>query len=81
MKDELLEASMKFDMVCFNKLKAKERLGWSGWDDIENKDILEERFMKHIKKPLTQDNLVDIANFCNFLWNLIEAKKEVKKIE
>jgi len=79
MKDKLLEASMKFDFVCLNKLKAKERLGWSGWDDIKNKDILEERFIKHVKTPLTQDNLIDIANFCMFLWNLIETEKEVKK--
>ena len=70
--DKLLEASMKFSFICLNKLKKKERLGWTGWDNPKNRKILESRFTEHIKKPLTQDNLVDIANFCGFLWHLIE---------
>lgn len=75
MEKKLRMARINFDYACYKKLEAKEKEGWTGWDNPDNKKLLKAKLMKHIIKPLTQDNLVDIANFCNFLWNLIEVKK------
>ena len=77
MKVKLNSAWLKFNHACYKKLAAKERGGFAGWDKQENKELLEEDFMAHTKKPLTQSNLIDISNYCNFLWNLIEDKKGV----
>lgn len=76
MKLELRSAWLKFNYACYKKLAAKERRGFAGWDKQKNKELLEEGLMEHIKKPLTQSNLVDIADYCNFLWNLIKDQKE-----
>ena len=78
--NELLGSSLKFNLACFAKLREKQKLGWIGWDKPENKRLLEAKLIQHIKKPLTRDNLIDISNFCNFLWNLKEGTK-VRKIE
>lgn len=76
MQLKLRSAWLKFNHACYKKLAAKERRGFSGWDKQKNKELLEKGLMEHIKKPLTQSNLIDIADYCNFLWNLIEDRKE-----
>ena len=75
MELKLRSAWLRFNHACYKKLAAKERRGFSGWNKQKNKELLEEGLMEHIKKPLTQGNLIDIADYCNFLWNLIEDKK------
>jgi len=78
MNNKLYNASMKFHLACVVKLKKKEKEGWVGWDNPIKKKLLEAKLMEHTLKSLSnQENLVDIANFCNFLWNLIEDEKEV----
>ena len=69
-------ACIDFEWACRKKLETKEKQGWFGWDNPDNKEKLERYLIEHTEKPLTQRNLIDIANFCNFLWNLIENKKE-----
>jgi len=54
------------------KLFTQAEKGYRGWDDRspENKEFLEARLKQHLEKGLGKDNLVDISNFCFFLWYL-----------
>ena len=74
-RKKLRFASYEFNHACIKKLEAKQKEGYSGWDEPKNKDNLESLFKEHTNRPLTQRNLVDIANFCMFLWNILEAYK------
>ena len=76
MERKLLDSTMKFNLACYDKLIKKEELGWTGWDCIGWKGDFIERIKNLLKRELNQKNLVNIANYCNFLWNLIEVKKE-----
>ena len=76
MEDKLFNASMEFYRACDVKLELKEKEGFTGWNNPENKKLLKGGFEEHICKALTQDNLVDIANYCMFLWNLIQGSKK-----
>ena len=71
---KLLDSAMRFNLHCLNKLKEKEKEGWIGWDDKKKKCLFENRLKHDIFCELTQNRLVNIANYCNFLWNLIEEK-------
>ena len=75
-RKKLRFASFAFNYACVEKLMAKQRQGYFGWDNLEAKPNLESLFKEHTNRPLTQKNLVDIANFCMFLWNLFEAQKK-----
>lgn len=68
-------ASCEFNNVCMKKLIAKQKQGYYGWNDSTKKDNLEQLLTEHTNRQLTQKNLVDIANFCNFLWNLMEERE------
>lgn len=80
MDKKLRIAGYEFHRACMIKLEYKENAGYLGWDILAFEKDLQEDLISHTKKPLTQDNLVDIANFCNFLWNLIENRKEVTNV-
>ena len=73
MAETLKTAHQKFSEACFRKMKRKERAGWFGWDDPNEEWTLKLKLKEHFRREWTQKNLVDIANFCMFLWNL---KKE-----
>ena len=75
MENKLKDSSKKFYVACLAKLLIKEKEGWTGWDNPKNKDGFESKIELHLQGTRTQDVLVDVANYCNFLWNLIEAKK------
>lgn len=75
MKVKLRTAWLKFNHACYKKLERKERRGFWGCEKLENKKQLESDLYQHVLKPLDQGNLTDIANYCNFLWNLIEDQK------
>jgi len=76
MKNKLYNASMKFHLACVVKLKEKEKEGWIGWDNPHWEGAFKKRIKDLPQFELTQNNLVNISNYCNFLWNLIEAEKE-----
>jgi len=76
MEDKLFNASMEFVRTCDKRLEEKEKAGWVGWD----KYVFKGRYKGKIrllsrKQKLTQEDLVDISNYCMFLWNLIEKRK------
>jgi len=75
MEDKLFNASMGFYRACDTKLELKEKEGFIGWDDPEFEKDMRNNLRSHVEKALSQENLVDIANFCDFLWNLIQVKK------
>jgi len=75
MNKKLANSTQHFYLACLVKLEEKEKAGWGGWDKTYNKELFEEDVTIRAKKPLTQSNLVDISNYCNFLWNLLEVNK------
>lgn len=75
MKVKLRSFWLRFNYACYKKLAVKERRSFIGYSDPNNKETLEKGLKDHIKKGFGQSNLVDIANYCNFLWNLIEDQK------
>ena len=78
MEKKLLSATMKFNLACLNKLTEKEKAGWTGWDSEDYDGIFDSRIETLAKGELTQNNLVNISNYCMFLWNIKELRKEVK---
>uniref|UniRef100_A0A6M3IF50 Uncharacterized protein n=1 Tax=viral metagenome TaxID=1070528 RepID=A0A6M3IF50_9ZZZZ len=77
MEKKLLNSTIKFSLACLGKLEEKESNGWGGWDWEACKTSFEKRIKHDAKSKLTQKSLVNIANYCMFLWNLIENKREV----
>lgn len=75
MDNKLSNASQHFYLACLIKLEEKEKDGWTGWDDKKRKCSFEDRIKHDAFSELTQKRLVNISNYCNFLWNLIEIKK------
>ena len=76
MKKNLKMNCFKFHLACSQKLEKKEVEGFDGYYKPENKKQLEADLLKHVAKGFAPDNLVDISNYCNFLWNLDEDAKE-----
>ena len=74
MEDKLFNATMEFYRACDVKLEKKEKEGWVGWDDEKYKPRFIRKVFSYDAQP-TQEDLVDIANYCDFLWNLIQVKK------
>ena len=74
MKKKLLNATTKFSLNCLAKLSEKEEQGYVGWDD-RNQAVYFSRKIIAGSMPFTQQDLVNKANYCNFLWNLIENGK------
>lgn len=58
----------QFAHQMFLKLRDKEYEGYEGWDIPDDSDILLASLQDHMEKPLTSDNLVDIANLCMMCW-------------
>lgn len=51
------------------KLKSiheKRELGWTGWDQPENKELLKQKLLENYR----EEDWVDVANLALFLWNL-----------
>ena len=73
----LLAAATDFFIARVKKLERKEKQGYTGWNDygFERECVEEIRTRANLK--LTQRNLINIANFCNFLWQMLEDEKEV----
>jgi len=72
-EEKLLRALVnKFGKAMLDKLDKKYSEGYKGWyeDNENNIEYLENALLDHFKKPLAKENLVDIANFCAFLWNI-----------
>ena len=76
MDGKLLNSAAKFNLACLNKLSQKEKEGWGGWDWECCKTSFEKRIKHDAKRELTQKSLINIANYCMFLWNLIEKGGE-----
>lgn len=80
----IFEAVDVFAEAMKEKLAKKERDGWEGWDEPGNEAGLKESMVDHILercicgglrlrvKTFSSPNLVDIANFCMFLWNIAQ---------
>ena len=75
MKVKLKMNCFKFHLACSQKLEEKEKEGFDGYYKPENKKQLEVELLKHTVKGFSPDNLIDISNYCNFLWNLDEDAK------
>ena len=79
MSNKLQAAWLLFSFKCGDKLEKKEKQGWAGWNNPENEPNLKFKLLQHFEKEWTQENLVDISNFCLFLWNLKEEERKNAK--
>lgn len=77
MEDTMLKASMAdFFRARYKKLEKKEKQGYINWDNSSAENDFRCQVKIRAKLKLTQRNLVNIANYCNFLWQMIEDRKE-----
>ena len=76
MKNKLLAAWCIFSFVCGRKLEKEQRRGRIGWDDRSNKEEWEERIRTLASKKLTLSRLVNISNYCDFLWNMEKERRK-----
>lgn len=77
MEQRLKLAWKKFNNACGRKLEEKGKEGYTEWDNPDFEWELKLKLKEHFKKEWTSENLVDIANFCNFLWNLRQEEIEM----
>lgn len=61
---------LAFSKDMLRKFHMKESIGWYGWNYPADKELLKEQLITHIKKGFDSGNLIDIALFCAFLWNI-----------
>lgn len=76
LRTKLLAAWCVFSFACGRRLEKEEEAGRIGWDDAYYKKEWEGRVRMLAGKKLTSGRLVNIANYCNFLWNM---KRERRK--
>ena len=75
---KLANLNRKFSEKCFIKLTKKLGEGYTGWD-IDECELYRQKLMKLSKEKLTQKALVNISNYCSFLW--YREEKNQKKLE
>ena len=79
MSKKLTNTSKKFYVASLARILIKEQEGFEGCDDYGNKGLFKGKIRTLARKrKLTQKILMDIGNYCNFLWNLMEEKKNEK---
>jgi len=64
----LVELNENFSMACLAKLTKKLGEGYTGWD-YDAIEPFRQKIIKLSKEELTQKNLINIANYCSFLWH------------
>ena len=79
MKSKLLAAWCIFSFACGRRLEKEEDDGRVGWDNIYYKKEWEGRIRVLASKKLTSRRLVNIANYCNFLWNMEKERRKNEK--
>ena len=61
----------KFRVAMLKKFHKKESEGYTGWDKQPSWNDLVSGLFEHVgEKQFDEDNLIDIALYCLFLWNL-----------
>lgn len=84
MRDYLMKVNLDFNFEMVTKTLKKAQEGYFGWNDPANEHLLVEGLIKHLDKPMSPENLIDVAIYCMFLWNLrkgITPDYEWKKLE
>ena len=72
----IYDANYEFSKACRRRLEKKDKEGLTGWDDEYYKTEWQGRVRMLSTKRLTQKELVDIANYCMFLWHMLKARKK-----
>jgi len=72
---KLIELNKNFSMACLAKLTEKLGQGYTGWD-YDATEPFRQKIIKLSKEELTQKSLVNISNYCSFLWHRKEEDKE-----
>ena len=57
-----------FGSILKRKLFHNANSGWKGWDDIKNKEAIEERLRKNIDEGFCNKNLINIAILSMMLY-------------
>ena len=76
MRSDLNDANYEFYLARSKRMEQKENEGFTGWDDPDGKDYFTRRIKAISVGELTQKDLMDISNYCSFVWNLIEKDKK-----
>ena len=79
LKTKLLAAWCLFSFACGRRLEKEEKEGRVGWDDTYYRKEWEGRIRMLAGKKLTLRRLVNIANYCGFLWNMEKEKRRKLK--
>jgi len=67
---ELLQLVNNASGEMKNKLLAKQKEGYTGWNNPKNKQMIFDSLKEHIDKPLKDPNQwIDVANLAIILWN------------
>ena len=64
-----------FSFACGRRLEKEQDRGRIGWDDTYYKKEWEGRVRALVSKKLTLRRLVNISNYCNFLWNMEKERR------
>ena len=72
--NKLFKLTEEFRLACLVKLTKKLSEGYTG-SDCEAIEPFKYKIVKLSKEELTQKNLINIANYCSFLWYRAESKK------
>lgn len=72
----LMATSADFFIARVKRLERKEEQGFAGWENTMNELFFKTQIRERALKALTsQKDLINIANFCQFLWQMIEDRK------
>ena len=81
---KLESVTLKFYDAMYSRLVKKATTeNFRGWDDKHSIEYLRSELRRHVNTiPLdSQKNLVDIANFACFIWNLLNQRDGDKEID
>ena len=64
-----------FALAMKKKLIQKADDDWRGWRNKRNAGLLQRKLVEHVKRGFDASNMVDVANFCMFLWTIARRQK------
>ena len=71
---KLSETSRAFEHTTWSRLTEKTTQGFHGWDNPRWKTYYTRKIVEQ-SLPLTQKDCIDIANYCMFVWAILEKEK------
>ena len=71
MMEKIDRVMAEFRLAMLEKFYKKEAEGYDKWYEQPSWEMLVDGLLQHVgEKEFSADNLIDIALYCLFLWNL-----------